>query len=191
MKQSAFDGFSLKGKDKIPLTDYVHADITIEGLYAWGKGFVSHEAIKSFHGEIYDALRNEGFSIIRADFASFSDTLVQDGTKLDIFMHPIEFSGRALPEQVDAIVKALNSCNCIDRVEVTAHYPLYTISDNDYRNLVYDNAEDIALALLDYRINIRENWNADLDFAENARVCRIESNPKSFNSGCIDASLRH
>ena len=188
MKQSVFEGFCLKNVDKVPLTEYLYVNIKIEGLYKWGIGFVSNEAIKNFHTEVYDALRNKGFTINRADYQAFSDILTQDGTELDIYMHPMEFKGQTLPEQSAEIIKALKSCNCIDRVEVESAYPLYSISDNDYRNMIYDNAKEIALALLEFRIDIRENWNADFDFAQNARICRINSNPDLFSSNCIDAS---
>ena len=188
MKQSAFEGFCLKNADKVPLTEYLYVNIKIEGLYKWGVGFVSNEAIKNFHTEVYDALKDNGFTVNHADYKAFSDILVQDGTELDIYMHPMEFKGQALPEQSAKIIKALESCSCIDRVEVEPAYPLYSISDNDYRNLIYDNAKEIALALLEFRIDIRENWNADFDFAQNARICRINSNPDLFSSNCIDVS---
>lgn len=127
-------------------SQYQYQRIYITGLYEWEKGYRSSETIEQFHTDIYDALKKNNFIIVPnypADNIS-CDYLTRKDSKLYMYMHPMEFTGPATKEETTEIINILKTCNGITHVQSGTPIDLYDISENDYRNLLLDNAYKIA-----------------------------------------------
>lgn len=123
---------------------YVYCRLTIKGLYEWGIGYLSDDRMRAFETEAYNALRAEGFEIKRSGSSSASDTLTKPGTETSVYMHPMEFTGPVLPEDIDAIVIALHKCSAITEVNIEETSTMYDLTDMEYRDILLDNASCMA-----------------------------------------------
>lgn len=123
---------------------YVYCRLAIKGLYEWGIGYLSSDRMRAFETEAYNALRAKGFEIKRSGSSSVSDTLTKPGTKTSVYMHPMEFTGPVLPEDIDAIVSALYKCSAITEVNIEETSTMYDLTDMEYRDILLDNASCMA-----------------------------------------------
>ena len=112
---------------KIADEQKVHISITSD--YIWGKGWSRDEADK-FENIVYPKLIEAGYEIKYSKDSSSCDYLVlpkrceykgrfSSGNKLNLYMHPMEFTGSASPDDVEKIVNILKDCpECIYDVKV-------------------------------------------------------------------------
>lgn len=172
--KNIFEGVNFEWINKIPTSDYVNAFIKIEGLYGWGDGYYNQRTYNAFHNEVYNALKAAGYSFKPKEFSSACDYLVKEGTSLNLYMHPMEFTGSATREQIEEIVDILkSSTSLIKNVTVIRDTPLLDLSDRDFRNYIYNDAEKIASILLNNG-DIKHNVYADFDFGEAISIDRIQ-----------------
>ena len=187
--KNTFEGYKLKGIEDVPSSDYYNTRIEIKGLYSWGVGFHNQKAYSDFHSVVYGALENAGYTIVKDADKYSCDYLTKEGSHLNLYMHPMEFTGAATREEIEDIVKILNSCECVQEAEIWSATPLYDLSADEYRNMIYNDAENIALTMLNSRYDIKNNYDADIDFAQAVRIDRLdEPSVGGYSSSDIDVS---
>lgn len=130
---------------------YVYCRMLIKGLYEWGIGYLSNDRMRAFETEAYDALRAEGFEIKSSGSSSVSDTLTKPGTETSVYMHPMEFTGPVLPEDIERIVNALHKCSAITEVNVETPSTMYDLTDMEYRDVLLDSASNMAKYIIENR----------------------------------------
>lgn len=97
---------------------------------------------------MYQALRDKGYIIEKGKGLCDCDNLHKDGSRLDLYMHPMRFTGPATPEEADEITGILLSCGCVKKALLTRANVLYDIPDMEYRDMFLDNAEKLSAQML-------------------------------------------
>ena len=163
-------------------SDYVRTSIGIEGLYGWGKGYYSSAHQEFFQNVVYNAFYNKGYEIIESNFSGSCAHLTKKGSNLDIYMHPMEFSGVATPEEIEDIIGILSSFEEL-KVRENRRENLYDISDSTYRFMIFDRAEDIAR---EYAYSREKGVDAAFEFAKNAGIERLQHFHLGYSSSDLD-----
>ena len=102
----------------------------IDSTYEWGKGFPNRTARIAFHEEAKRIFRCAGWEIIPGNSSAESDTAVKG--KQSLYLHPMEFTGVILAEEIAAVRNALRSARNF-RLRNIGQFEMYQdMSDKDY-----------------------------------------------------------
>ena len=102
----------------------------IDSLYEWGKGFPSRSARIAFHEEAKRLFRRAGWEIVPGSNSAESDTAVKD--KQALYLHPMEFSGVILAEEIPAIRNMLAAARNFQLRNIGRFGTYQDLSDEDY-----------------------------------------------------------
>jgi len=179
-----FRNFELIPDDELAKykSDYVRTSIAIEGLYGWGTGYYSSSHREFFENAVYDAFYNKGYEIIESNSSGHCAHLAKKGSNLDIYMHPMEFSGTATPEEIEDIIGILSSFEQL-KVNENRRDVLYDIPDSTYRFMIFDRAEEIVR---EYAYSREKGVDAAFDFAKNAGIERLQHFHLGYSSSDLD-----
>ena len=198
--------FKLEIPEDIKVSEYMRVDIKITTAYKYGSGWGSQEAIQNYGSgsnaanawelEVYEKLSNAGYYIEKADMEGSCETLLESKLKgknyradhLDLYMHPMEFTGYATMDQLNEIVDILESCKTIDNVRVNIAERVYSMSDYLYEQVLNDNAERIVRHICEkYKPKDREySGQIAIDFAGECRLPRANAQSSCLSSSDID-----
>ena len=175
-----FTDFTLEIPEDLKYAKEHSVRIELTSAYQWGRGWSTTEA-KEFEEVVYPALTKSGaYKIHPSDdpWGGCPHLVSTDPTnRLDLYMHPMEFTGYANEEDLHKITEILSGCKpCIKKVCITKNEPVYDMPDYAYRKLLIDNAKAIVDCVAKKIKNpqTRENYlqgnESGFDFS---RVCRI------------------
>lgn len=186
--RSIFNNYRLPDLDDITPSEYFNTRIVIEGLYGWGVGYYNNSLKTAFETEVYDALKAAGYQIRYSKEKNGCDYLIKEVSRMNLYMHPMEFTGAATQSQFEEITEILNQCECIKKAAVWNAVPLYDISDTEYRSMIYRDAKNIALLLLENKSQIK-SLDIEFEFANKCGIDRLCDPSKGcYSSSDVDVS---
>lgn len=171
--------FEWKGLENIHPAVERKVSIHITTDYKWGRGWTLNEE-RAFVREVYPKLREAGYYIEQGSESFSCDTLhkaTEAGfwnkrNKLSLYMHPMEYSGYASPEDIAIIKSTLEDCRTVYSVDEIRTSLVYDLSDSEYEELLARNITGIR----DYFTHNNRPFDA-FDFARNYRLPRIGDGP--------------
>ena len=127
----------------------------IDSTYEWGKGFPNRTAKIAFHEEAKRIFRCAGWEIIPGSSSAESDTAVKG--KQSLYLHPMEFTGVILAEEITAVRNALRSARNF-RLRNIGQFEMYQdMSDKEYAAYLESRREEIIKdILLHYKTKRRD-----------------------------------
>ena len=155
-------------------SDYFNIRINLKGLYGWGVGYYHDKQFDTydfFNNTLQDALEKVGFEIETAQSETSCNRLRQENTRLDLYLHPMEFTGSATLEQADKILEVIKEYSDYVKAEMGKAERLYDIPDRTYRYMIYSRAGEIAKEILS---DPSSAYDADMKFAEKCRIDRVQ-----------------
>lgn len=127
----------------------------IDSLYEWGKGFPNRTARIAFHEEARRLFRRARWEIVPGANSAESDTAVKG--KQSLYLHPMEFSGVILTEEIASVRNALRYARNF-RIRNVGQFDIYRdMSDEDYCAYLDSRREEIIQdILLHYKTKRRD-----------------------------------
>lgn len=189
--------------EELPVSDYRAIHIQIKTDYKWGSGW-NYEQARNFEKTLYPKLRQAGYDIkenndivgscdhlVSADRKEDNYGRVWGGNKLDLYMHPMEFSGYATLEDVEKIMDILKSCpECIYEVELLKCDKVYDLNQGDYENIILNSSNEIVDAIATEKAKSGRFFSVSdvgFDFAREARIPRFgDSVGGGYGSSDVD-----
>ncbi len=175
-----FVNFALEIPKDLPYAKEHSVRIELTSAYKWGSGWSIAES-DAFEKMVYPALTESGAYKIKPSDDPWGGcphlVSTNKANRLDLYMHPMEFTGYANEEDLHKITEILSGCKpCIEKVYITKNEPVYDMTDYAYRKLLIDNAKAIVDCVAEKIKNpqTRENYlqgnESGFDFS---RVCRL------------------
>jgi hypothetical protein len=175
-----FRDFELK-HDELKKAEEHRVMITIKSDYGWGSGWTSGER-KRFEDIVYSALEGAGYDVVPPeDDLGCPHLRVKAGlpmhmrdNRLDLYMHPMEFTGYAKPEDVEKIMNILNN-ECSDAVygtELVIDEEVYDLNDYGYKKIIMENAGEIMDCIEKARGKGYVPYEVGFEFARECRIPR-------------------
>lgn len=126
----------------------------IDSKYAYGEGWANDEEAAAFHDEVRRLFQSAGWAIQTSTISSGCDTAIKG--QQDLYLHPMNFSGVILEEEIPGIESLLAQATTF-RCRGTDCYEKYLeLSDEDYWTLLETRKDEIIAAILErYRTKRR------------------------------------
>lgn len=159
--------------------------IHLNSDYKWGRGWTEEES-KRFDNEVLSAFKEAGYTVKEEKSSFSSPTLTKGGSRLNIYMHPMDFSGYATQEEIDEILEILSSCECVSVRDVLTE-DIYDLNNWEYKNLLAKNAKEILVLAKEAKKKRRLSEFA-FDFAKSHRVPRY-GDSGALTSDDVDISF--
>ncbi len=141
--------------------------------YQWGRGWPEMDDADDFKEEIDLKLGGAGYVVKKSNQSGVCDTLTTKGNHpvMDVYMHPMEFSGIATPDDIQKIREVLQTCENVYHVGEASVEDLYLASESEYREMLCQNAPDIIKWMKTQREkNHSSDWTLVSDFCSRYRV---------------------
>ena len=137
--------FEWKGIDALSISKYKYVHMHIDSAYQLGTGWTASQEA-AFKNEVYAKLAQE-FFIADAESDFDCDHLHEKNAygrrhvmdKMDLYMHPMEFTGFATDEQIQKIQELLKDCRTMSITKVDIKDGYYELSDMQYEKLLSQN----------------------------------------------------
>lgn len=183
MFNNPFKGLQLELPENLAICLEEKVRIEITGDYKWGRGWTASEE-EEFKQTVYPRLEEAGYEIIRAKDSFSSDYLrakdrveidgkILKGNRLDLYLHPMEFTGFACPKDTEKIMGILKECsNCIYDVKLAYSEKVYDLSDGMYEKILLNNAKAITEVIAQAKAHGYSMYDIGYDFAEECRLPR-------------------
>ena len=178
------NGYSFKWDipDNIKMAKELAVKIPIETDYGWGTGWTQAQEDR-LCGELYSMLIAHDYDIEYAEDSFSSDTLIQKGTNLKLYMHPMEFTGFASPEQIKELTDILNECEYVYNVGEPITKEVLNLNERGYKNLLSHNAKGIMQFIEECRKNHVPDYDIGMEFARYFRLDFIKQDYLSAING--------
>ena len=165
--------------------------INIRSAYKWGSGWSSMQATL-FKEEVLGTLRNAGYKIKESDISGSCPSIIGKtwNDRINLYLHPMEFTGYAKIEDIINIMTILKSCKQVYEVMEPQMDDVYDLSDSQYRNLILTHTNDI-LEIWKAKKQNPNYWMHDfgMDFAKEGRVPRVGDSSGVLSSLDMDVAL--
>lgn len=120
-------------------------------LYRWGQGWVSDTAKREFDLYILTIFKAAGYQIKMPDISGGCYEIVLPyHDKATVYMHPLEFSGFALPEDIEKIYYLMRTLDMCSNFSVKI-WDIYDVSDSKYRSILAQHAKEILEIAKEYK----------------------------------------
>ncbi len=174
-----FKDFKLNIRDgELKIAKEHNVQIRLISDYKWGSGWTSSQAEK-FEDIVYDALRNasKDFYIepCKDDLGCPHLKSREWRNKLDLYLHPQEFTGYANPEDLRLILKTLEK-ECKDviyNIDLNIDRKVYDLTDAAYNELLFNNAKEIADKAAEIKAKYGHFGDIGFDYARECRIPRV------------------
>ncbi len=178
-----FTGFSLNIPGQITPAPENNVHIKITSDYQWGSGWTAMQA-KRFEDIVYPKLEEAGYVLHFPKDSFGCPTLTNPDNKMDLYLHPMEFTGYATKEDTEKIIAILRDCSeAVYETSLLYANKVYDISDEEYKQILEDNKDRIInhiQSIPDYKKYL---YDAGFDFAKASRIPRIGDGPGySYNN---------
>lgn len=159
--------------ENIPLAKEQRVTISIEGLYANGRGYIVNP--NTYELDVYPKFRDAGYKIVEPEDKFGCPTLQKKGTKMSLYMHPEGYTGYASNEDINKVRDILASCPLVSEARLHFSQTVYDMNDFDYKRLLIKNSKAIISEIKDYldKGGFVHSSELGFDFARNARIERI------------------
>ena len=171
-------------------SEYFKTQIAITPLYGWKVCYFSNETARIYE-EMLEHFKQLGYTLKGEHKNGSCPRLHEEGTLLDMYMHPMEFTGMGTDEQIHKIRDIIEgflekntdrlpenkrgtSYTYVQRQEI-----LYDIPDKEYAELIYANAEEIARRYL-----TAKGFFDSFDLVDELRIERVQF--LSSGMSCLD-----
>ncbi len=150
----------------------------IDSQYQWGQGFPDDVSESSFHQEARQIFQAAGWKVTSGQLSGESDTATRG--KQSLYLHPMEFSGVILTEEISALKQILSSAKTF-RLRSIGQFEIYQdMSDQDYTEYLEScRAEIIEDILANYRTKRKNQFIVNCNMAEKIgreyRILRVDS----------------
>ncbi len=147
----------------------------IDSKYHWGRGYPDRASRIEFQEETRRLFRYAGWTIIPGNMSGVCDTAVKG--KQSLYLHPMDFSGVILAEEVSGIRCFLQSARSF-RLRNIGRFDIYQdISDEDYAAYLESRRDEIIADILEHYKTKRRNlyYTGDMSesIADDYRIKRI------------------
>ena len=175
-------------RDGLEFSEYKHIRINLNSAYKWSRGWTPREK-NEFESCIYSKMQDAGFKIKDGEFDGSCERLKKSRSSLDIYMHPMEFTGYATEEELNKIVEVLNDCTEV--CEITGIYTedVYALTEDYYIKVLAQHSEE----LLEYFRKLKSKrmnatWDIPYEFARRYRIPRVGDCEGCLS--CSDADIK-
>lgn len=147
----------------------------IKSQYEPYHGFRNPEDAAAFHQEVARLFQSAGWQFQPRKNSSESDTAVKG--KQDLYLHPMNFSGVVLEEEIPAIRAFLKDARTFQCYGVDCYAVYYDMSDEEYLKHLKSKREEIIEVILERcttkRRNLFHTTGFAMSIAEQFTVHRI------------------
>ena len=154
----------------------------IDSGYRWGTGYPNDEARQTFKEESRAIFERLGWEIRRAVEGSGSCDIAVKG-KQELYLHPMQFSGVILTEDVPDIEAAIRAANGIQLLGTRSLERYEDMSDEAYAAFLDEHREEMIGAILSAYTTKRRNLFITSDISERIgkpfRIRRLASKDAS------------
>lgn len=166
-----FKGFEWRKDelDNLRLSEYKIVNISIEGSGYEVGGWSSVVDMQRFENEVYQKLRDAGYTINEPSMSGASHTLTANDIHTSLYLHPTSFTGYAKPSDIEQITAILNDCSCLNKATVVKAADCYDLTDAEYTRLIYAHAKEITECLS----SKTSRYDVGFQFAEKHRIDRV------------------
>jgi hypothetical protein len=169
LKEHLLSGLSFADEKKVR--------IPIVTNYQWGSGWTKEDSIK-FDNDVLQRLKNAGYIIKDGDISGSSPTLTTKRlSAMDIYLHPMEFTGYAKIEDIEKILDILYDCKAngasihdIGEVQIS---DVYKFDDYHYQKILFANSKEILEWMKDNKKENYHMFDLEFDFAQKFRIPRV------------------
>ena len=187
---SDFENFKLNLNGRtLPIAKEHRVRISISSDYEWGSGWNELQS-KRFENVVYTALTKSGEFYIKNDDNSpfYCPHLKSYKSKMDLYIHPMEFTGYATPEEMNKVIDILsNECSSvIYHISIQEDEKIYDLSDKEYKEILIDNTKEIINEIA--KTKEERGFIGDIGF-DFARECRIPRYGDGTGLGCFDTDI--
>lgn len=170
-------------RDGLEISEYKRIRINLDSAYKWGSGWTARER-NEFESCIYPKMQDAGFEIKEGEFDGSCERLKKSRSSLDIYMHPMEFTGYATENELRKIVDILNKCTEVCTIRNIITEDVYALTDDYYIKVLAEHSEE----LLEYFRKLKakrmnSNWDIPFEFARRYRIPRVGD-----SEGCLSSS---
>jgi len=157
---------------------YQKINFYIDSQYQWGHGFPDSVSESSFHQEARQFFQAAGWKVSSGRLSGESDTATKG--KQSLYLHPMEFSGVILTEEVPELKHILSSAKTF-RLRSVGQFEIYQdMSDQDYAEYLEScRTEIIEDILANYRTKRKNQFIVNCNMAEKIgqeyRILRVNS----------------
>lgn len=155
--------------DKLRLSEYKIVNISIEGSGYGDGGWRSMADMVRFENEVYQKLRDAGYTINNPTMSGASHTLTANDIHTSLYLHPTSFTGYAKPSDIEQITAILNDCSCLNKATVIKAADCYDLTDAEYARLIYAHSKEITDSLT----SKTSRYDVGFQFAEQHRIDRV------------------
>lgn len=169
-------------------SNYYHFHINFDSDYKWGRGWTENER-NNFEREVYPKFDYHGYYIIPSKNSIACPSLHKQDSELNVYMHPMSFSGIAEMKDIDKIYHILQEINCIYYVQKPITKVLYDVSDANYLNILTDHSKEI----LEFLKEVKKSnmlFDAEFIFMKKFRIPRI-TDKAVLNSDDLEYKFIH
>lgn len=155
--------------DKLRVSEHKIVNISIEGSGYGDGGWRSTADMERFENEVYQKLRDAGYTINNPTMSGASHTLTANDIHTSLYLHPTSFTGYAKPSDIEQITAILNDCSCLNKATVVKAADCYDLTDAEYTKLIYAHAKEISECLT----SKASRYDIGFEFAEKHRIDRV------------------
>lgn len=164
--------------DGVKESDLKKVRIEISSDYHWGSGWTSLEAKDRFEDEVYFALTEAGYSIVRSYKDGVCPTLRSfKDLKVNLYLHPMEFTGYLSGNDTDTVMKLLKE-KCHNTVyDASLSFPgdkdkapTYDLDDIGYDEVLEKNINGILQFIIEAKENGVTGSDTGFEFARHFRL---------------------
>ena len=149
-------------RKEVKLSALYSVAIDICSAYKWGCGWSEDDRAR-FKSDVYPRFRKAGYEVVSSGEEDVCDSLKKEGSALDIYMHPMTFSGNATKEEAEDIIRILGTCKTCSVLRVT-YKEHYDITDAEYLEFIHRHKKEL-MDLLRALINTDNQHIAVDDYA--------------------------
>lgn len=153
-----------------------------------GVGFSKEEEGIKFHNEAVNLFLKAGWEIKKKQYNGRCNEVSLN--KQYLYLHPQNFSGAILPENIEGIKYLINTAALFSCYHIDIYDDVYDLSDEEYLSVLEANKYDIQKSFLDLYKTKRKNLyiTSDLtgEIIQKHRIKRIVKDSNSYSSSDID-----
>lgn len=158
----------------------------------YGVGFENNEDREQFFNNVKEIFLNDGWEkkIKKYESASSCPTVIKN--KQELYLHPQEFTGIVLEENIKHIEKLISNSNLFEYKHVDIYEDVFDISDEEYTEILKSKQSEIEKDILEIFKTKRKNlyitsrWNVGEKILSKYRIKRLKQSLGTITSDNLD-----
>jgi len=123
----------------------------------WGIGFQSQENKELFYKTVTDLFLNDGWEIKNKKYLSSSGCPRVIKNKQELYLHPDQFSGVVIEDNIPYIEQLIKTCNLLSYRWTDTYNEVFDLTDEEYIDILKSKQADIEKDILNIYTTKRSN----------------------------------